>query len=69
MKSYVSEFVKKQQEIKAWTKRRFLMPVKGAVYNRLQKGRFRNKLCVCNSGKKVKHCHGVERFVQPRVSE
>jgi len=31
--------------------------------NPLSAGALRNQPCVCGSGKKIKHCHGVKRNV------
>ena len=43
--------------------------VENAIYpeprfiNPLNKGKFRNTLCICNSGKKTKKCHGRDKII------
>lgn len=32
----------------------------GKYFNPLSNGKYRNNLCVCGSGKKIKKCHGKE---------
>lgn len=38
-------------------------------YNPLAEPSYRNKLCICGSGYKVKACHGINRVVNRREYE